>query len=523
MRIIFMRNRGYYCQTATNFAYQAISVVPKYAYEGVSFLFSLGASILSPITTPIYARAERFAVGDMRELFRDQTGFKKKLMAQARESSNGLVVHQFGKFGGNLVVVIPQSQMQFDYLLNTFDSQPKGRSSRESLQYFSGSNRFIISNTDAGAVHQRQELGAFLKPSNFMTAVVEETAKSFGSEVKGDRPVRKTFSLLTRSIMLRVLMGVETLPPGTYETMQGYAENSKKWMGFPFPTLFKMLPSSRQYRKQYKALGQTILQSLLDNIMHVLKTHSSPEKINVVFATLINLIKEKHPELNNQEKLSNYLKIIPRSEVQKYLNHDALTVIPYLLRAADNLTDALKTFLIELAKAPEKAEKLFREITSASGSSDKFEWDTLKRLPYLDAWYKESLRCDGSNSVSRYAQFPTPLTDSKNEDRVIPANSMVLFDLLAVKRGKTWEEADQFKPERFLGKDFQMHQFPLVFFSAGRRKCPASFVVEYVFKLIAKLTIESFEVELTATEKDKEQFALTPRSKKVAPEATLRA
>ncbi|KAM0022721.1 putative geraniol 8-hydroxylase [Helianthus debilis subsp. tardiflorus] len=114
-------------------------------------------------------------------------------------------------------------------------------------------------------------------------------------------------------------------------------------------------------------------------------------------------------------------------------------------------------------------EEVKQKINSSSSSMAETE---ISKLPYLDAFIKETLRLHP----------PVPLLlphravqTSEVLNYTIPCGAKLLVNIWAIGRDpKLWEDPLLFKPERFLGSnlDFRGKDFEFIPFGAGRRMCP---------------------------------------------------
>ena len=69
-----------------------------------------------------------------------------------------------------------------------------------------------------------------------------------------------------------------------------------------------------------------------------------------------------------------------------------------------------------------------------------------------------------------------------------------------------WDEAEEFKPERFLHSsiEFKGHHFELIPFGAGRRSCPGAQFSLAVLQLALANLMLMFDFELPARERAEE-------------------
>ncbi|CAN6312216.1 unnamed protein product [Urochloa humidicola] len=159
-----------------------------------------------------------------------------------------------------------------------------------------------------------------------------------------------------------------------------------------------------------------------------------------------------------------------------HLNRDSIKAIIFDMFTAGTgtLASSLDWGMAELMRNERVMRKLQGEIRAAfRGKADVTEADIqAASLPYLKLVIKETLRLHP----------PVPLLvprESIDECEIkgykIPAKSRVIVNAWAVGRDpKYWDDADEFKPERFEGNtiDFMGSSYEYIPFGAGRRLCP---------------------------------------------------
>lgn len=135
-----------------------------------------------------------------------------------------------------------------------------------------------------------------------------------------------------------------------------------------------------------------------------------------------------------------------------------------------------------LKKAQEEVRRVF-------GSKGYVDEEDFKDLKYFEAVIKETLRIHP----------PAPLLiPRENSERCeingyeIPPKTKVIVNAWAINRDpRYWEDAECFKPERFLvesSPDFRGTNFEFIPFGAGRRMCPGiTFGLAFVQLALAKL------------------------------------
>lgn len=289
----------------------------------------------------------------------------------------------------------------------------------------------------------RKNLSRFLTPSRFINSIVTEIEKSV--ERNTDIQVRHTVCGIIRTAMVESLLGINKLPTNTYQVMESYRNDVKRWGAFPFPELLNLMPSLRQKKEVYRAFSKGILEQEFEKLVKVLHTENDPVNANLIAASVISLFKEEHPTLSDKDLLSA-LRSLSIATIRRYFENPIVQSIPMILKAADNLTDAIVLCLVQIASDPDKMKMLQDEINSNNQIlKEDVSISTLKSLPLLDAFYKESMRFDAPIAIPRYTE-----RGYSSDSMTIPSNTMVIFDLEALAKGKEyWVNPEKFDPIRF--------------------------------------------------------------------------
>lgn len=465
-------------------------------------------------------KIERLGLGYTREFIHDPKSMIQELTSRARTSKNGCSVISLGYFGGNYAVITPSSQSQLVGLLNQFDSEQYGRKGHASFKFFSGNDFFIISETGHDAIASRKNLSRFLVPSRFVKPLVMEIENNLS--VDTDIKTRHTVCNIVRKVMVETMLGIKQLPSNTYDVMEAYRNDVKRWGAFPFPELLNLMPSLRKKRNEYKAFSRGILESEFEKLVQVLQTENNPGDVNLIAASVVTLFRDENPSLS-EESLASALKKLSKEEIKRYFENPIVQSLPMILKAADNLTDIITLCLQQLASDPSKLKMLQDEIDQAKlFTTQELDIHALKSLPILDAFYKESLRFDAPIAVPRYTQ-----AGYSGEAMNIPPNTMIIFDLcLLAKDEQYWNNPKEFDPTRFLlvkSKEYSKEeetsaennrtigQFPFVPFSVGYRNCPAFAITGLLFKLVIAKFVTDFGLQFIRKDVDDSILHITNR------------
>lgn len=162
----------------------------------------------------------------------------------------------------------------------------------------------------------------------------------------------------------------------------------------------------------------------------------------------------------------------------------------------DSIFSTLEWAMTELLRHPKAMKELQNEVRGISSKSEEITEDDVEKMQYLKAVIKEILRLHPPAPLL----FPRESTqDVKIMGYDIPAGTMVLVNAWAIGRDpKYWEEAEEFRPERFLNTDvdFQGQFFHFIPFGAGRRGCPGMPFAMAIVELALANLVNRFDWEL---------------------------
>ncbi|WP_454782609.1 cytochrome P450 [Legionella sp. WA2022007384] len=467
----------------------------------------------------ILHQAEQFGIGRTRDFIRDPKKMIHTLTSEARSSKGGYSVASLGYLGGHYAVITPKSQSQLVELINQFDKEQSSRKGHASFKFFSGNDFFIISDIGHDALASRKNLSRFLTPSRLANPLSTEIEKSIIPDA--DIKIRHSVCGIVRAVMVENMLGIQQLPEDTYNMMESYRNDVKRWGAFPFPELLNFMPSLRKKRDAYRAFSKGILEQEFDKVVSELHSED-PGNANLIAASIVSLFKDENPELSATE-YSDALKSLPVHEIRRYFENPVVQSLPMILKAADNLTDAIVLCLEQMASDPSLLEMLRDEIDGAHLTFGELDIKALKSLPILDAFYKESVRFDAPIAVPRYTQ-----NGYSSESMNIPPNTMIIFDLHALAKGEQyWTHPDEFDPKRFLQpkqhlkegiesdnkNNHTLGQFPFVPFSVGQRNCPAFAVTEVLFKAAVAKFVADYELSFVKNEDNDSILHIASRDK----------
>ncbi|KAH0470766.1 hypothetical protein IEQ34_000489 [Dendrobium chrysotoxum] len=232
-----------------------------------------------------------------------------------------------------------------------------------------------------------------------------------------------------------------------------------------------------------------------------------------VFFPLIKSRKERKKEINSGSEipicsyLDSLLEIQLPEDGGRLLNEDELVALcsEFLNAGTDTTSTSLQWIMAELVKNQAIQFKLWEEIKNQEANSEDFEM-----MSYLRAVIMEGLRL---HPPSHFVLPHSVTEDIKFEGYLIPKNTPINFSIAEMALdGNIWEEAAEFKPERFMegGSAEKMditgsREIKMMPFGAGRRICPglglAIFHLEYFVANLVKefewRNVEGEEIDLS--------------------------
>ncbi|BFM14894.1 cytochrome P450 [Maricurvus nonylphenolicus] len=165
-------------------------------------------------------------------------------------------------------------------------------------------------------------------------------------------------------------------------------------------------------------------------------------------------------------------------------------LVTLLLGGADTTATSMSWTLVWLLKNPQAMQTLRQELTAATEDSALAELD-IEQLAYLDAVVKESSRISPMlfNSSVRLLKQPMQIGQYQ-----LPVGTMVAnCNYLVHHRADIYPEPEIFKPERFLDKKPNPHQW--IPFGGGIRRCIGMGFAQHEIKLALANLLLHYDIE----------------------------
>ncbi|MDZ8184794.1 MAG: cytochrome P450 [Nostoc sp. ChiSLP02] len=348
-----------------------------------------------------------------------------------------------------------------------------GRGNSE-LIFLLGDRSFILSD---GEPHQRQR--QLLAPPFH-----GERMRAYGEDIRQitrqvtqkwqmGKPfkIRESMQEITLRVILRVVFGLEE--GERFEELRRSLSNLLEFISSP------LMSSTFFFRFMQKDFGTWspwgwILQE--------------KEKIDRFIYTLL---RERRAEShqNRQDILS--LMMAARYDDGQGMSdrelHDQLMTL--LVAGHETTASALIWAFYWIDYLPEVREKLLRELETVDGNSDL---STIAKLPYLTAVCQETLRIYpiAMNAFLRITKNPIEITGYK-----LPPGTLIIPSIyLAHHREEVYPQSKQFKPERFLERQYSPYEY--LPFGGGNRRCIGMAFAQYEMKIVLATVLAEFQLSL---------------------------
>ena len=201
----------------------------------------------------------------------------------------------------------------------------------------------------------------------------------------------------------------------------------------------------------------------------------SPDHLEYLLDVCRAMLDQKRKSGNTQNKYIDFGQLLleARNEEGQGLNDDEIIANSFLILIAGFETTATLMTMVSwiLSTQPQIQERLYQEVLQCYQSNgNKFDYDSIWSLPYLDAFLQETLRMyPPVVRFDRVASEDITLENGLN----IKKGTIIRFPSYTIQRSQEYyEDPEVFNPERFLpeNKD-QLVPYTFMPFVLGPRNC----------------------------------------------------
>lgn len=153
-------------------------------------------------------------------------------------------------------------------------------------------------------------------------------------------------------------------------------------------------------------------------------------------------------------------------------------VLLFFIGGYETMSTHLTYASLLLSQHPDAQERLRDEIREAAGGNGLPSFETVMKLPYLDAVAKEVLRIyPPINRVDRIAEEDFTLENGI----FVPKGAYIRFPIFNIQHDETlFKNPESFDPDRFIRQEYDVHTF--LPFHVGPRNCIGARFAYMVFK-----------------------------------------
>lgn len=353
-------------------------------------------------------------------------------------------------------------------------SQFKTGGGSEYLRFLLGDNSLIMLDGDR---HQRER--QLLTPPfhGERMRVYGETICEISQQVSNNWKMGKPFTIrasiqeITLRVMLRLVFGLEE--GAVFEKLRLLLISLLDAINSPLMSSVIFLPFIQKDLGAWSPWGRIVrLRKQVDDLINALiqeRRAESQKNRQDILSLLMCATDQNGQGMSDQE-----------------INDELMTL---LVAGHETTASALTWAFYWVDYIPEVGKNLQRELETVGDHPDP---NVISKLPYLTAVCQESLRIYpiGIEGISRSVEYPIEIMGYK-----LPKGTIVIPSIyIAHHREQTYPQPNQFKPERFLERQFSLYEF--LPFGGGNRRCIGFAFAQYEMKLIISTILSRFQVSL---------------------------
>ncbi|BAY43023.1 cytochrome P450 [Scytonema sp. HK-05] len=342
------------------------------------------------------------------------------------------------------------------------------------LKFMLGTNSLLLLDGDS---HQRQR--QLLTPpfhGDRMRAYGEaicEITQQVSDEWKIGKPfhIRAPMQEITLRVILRVVFGLDEGP--RLEKIRQLLSSLLESMGSPLASFGLFFRFMQKDFGAWSPWGRMLrLLQQIDEMIYA-------------------LIRERRAQSHeNRQDILSLMMSARYDDGQAMTDEELRDELMTLLTAGHETTASALTWAFYwVDHFPEVRDKLLKELDTLGDNPDP---STVAKLPYLTAVCQETLRIYpiAMNAFPRIVRSPIEIMGYK-----LPEGTIIFPSIyLAHHREETYPQPKQFRPERFLERQFSPYEY--LPFGGGNRRCIGLAFAQYEMKLVLATILSRFQVSL---------------------------
>jgi cytochrome P450 family 110 len=289
----------------------------------------------------------------------------------------------------------------------------------------------------------------------------------------------KTLSIrsATQAISLKVIMRTVF---GVYkgERAERLEHHLHKFLGFfdlPLNAAFAFIPALQQDWGPWSPWGAMVRQSkAIDNLLYaeIQERRANPDLLGDDILSLMLVAKDEEGQSMTDGELRDELMTL-------------------LFAGHETTATAIAWAMYWIHRQPEVGQKLRKELDELDENTDPV---TLARLPYLSALCDETLRIYPVGLFTFFRVLKAPWTLMGQDFEAGTQFSPCIY--LLHHRPELYPDPDQFRPERFLERQFSLYEY--IPFGGGNRRCLGMAFALFEMKLVLATILSQWQLQLTS-------------------------
>lgn len=346
-----------------------------------------------------------------------------------------------------------------------------GRGNR-GLRFLLGDNSLIL--LDGSRHHRQRQLLTPPFHGDRMRAygeTIRQITQQVSDEWKINKPfkIRSSMQEITMRVILRVVFGLDE--GQRFQELRQLLTSVLDFMGSPFMSAAFFFRFIQKDFGTWSPWGRVLrLMKQIDELIYA-------------------LIEERRTESNqNRQDILSLMMSARYDDGQLMSNQELRDELMTLLVAGHETTASALTWAFYwIDSLPEVRDKLLKELAFFGNNLDP---SIIAKLPYLNAVCQETLRIYpiAMNGFIRVVKIPIEIMGYH-----LPAKTIVVPSIyLAHHREEVYPQPKQFKPERFLERQFSQYEY--LPFGGGNRRCIGMAFAQYEMKLVLATILSQFQL-----------------------------
>jgi cytochrome P450 len=283
--------------------------------------------------------------------------------------------------------------------------------------------------------------------------------------------IRDSMQAISLRVILRAVFGLNEGP--RYRQLEELLNSMLNVTSSPLSVSMLYFPILRQDLGPLSPWGRFLRQKQqIDQLLYaeIQERRDQPDSSRTDILTLLMSARDQADELMTDVELRDELMTL-------------------LLAGHETTATAITWALYWIHKLPKVRDKLLQELDCLG---DHPEASAILRLPYLNAVCSETLRIYpiGMLTFPRVVKSPCELIGYQLDPGTVLIGSIYLTH----QREDVYPEPKQFKPERFLERQFSPYEY--LPFGAGSRRCIGMAFAQFEMKIVLAKILSRFEMAL---------------------------